>query len=103
MRNTANKNPAKAGASALSTSAHAPDPVTGEGELDSILYGSALRVRKLVGVRGTGVSYDGNYYVKHVKHIITVGLQEAVFPQQRGNRHSSAHCKAVIRGLIHGK
>lgn len=83
IRNTANQNPAQAAASALSTSARAPDPVTGEGELDSVLYGSVLRARKLVGLRGAGVSYDGNYYVKNVKHIITIGSYKQQFSLSR--------------------
>ena len=48
-------------------------PVKGEGELDTARYGSVLRARRPVGVRGCGLSYDGNYYVRGVTHTIARG------------------------------
>ena len=45
-----------------------PDPVTGEGEIDTVRYGNVLRARRSVGVRGAGLSYDGFYYVRRVTH-----------------------------------
>ena len=44
--------------------------VTAEGEIDVLRYGNILQARGLVGVRGTGFTYDGIYYVKRVKHLI---------------------------------
>jgi hypothetical protein len=70
LRNTANQNPAQAAVSAVATVTGAPEAVTGHGDFDTLRYGSVLRARKLVGVRGVGFSYNGNYYVRRVKHII---------------------------------
>ncbi|HEX7238877.1 MAG TPA: hypothetical protein VF263_01315, partial [Longimicrobiaceae bacterium] len=47
--------------------------VTATGEVDSIRYGAFLQPGYLVGVRGAGNSYDGNYYVKQVSHTLTMG------------------------------
>lgn len=47
------------------------DVVTAEGELNALRYGSILRSRALVGLRGVGLSYSGNYYVKKVTHTLT--------------------------------
>lgn len=73
MRNTANQNPAQAATTALAASTRAPDSVRGEGELDSVRYGKVLRARKLVGVRGVGLTYDGLYFVRSVTHLISRG------------------------------
>jgi hypothetical protein len=70
LRETANQNPISAAITALATATNTPDPVKGNGELDTVRYGSVLRARKLVGVRGVGASYGGNYYVRSVKHAI---------------------------------
>jgi phage protein D len=83
MRNTANQNPAQAAASALSAVSRAPEPVKGEGELDSVRYGSVLRARRPIGLRGAGLSYNGNYYVKRVRHIITRGSYKQQFTLSR--------------------
>lgn len=72
-RNTANQGPATAATTALASTTNAPDPVTGEGELDAVRYGSVLRARRIVGVRGVGRSYDGFYYVRGVTHKIARG------------------------------
>jgi hypothetical protein len=47
--------------------------VTARGELDTFRYGSVLRPRGLVGVRGAGHAYDGMYYLKRVLHRIALG------------------------------
>jgi hypothetical protein len=73
VRTGANKNPATAATTALATATNAPDAVTGEGELDAVRYGTVLRARRLVGVRGAGLSYDGFYYVRGVTHEIARG------------------------------
>jgi len=83
MRDTSNQNPAQAATSALARATTAPDPVRGEGEIDSVRYGNVLRARKLVGVRGAGLSYDGNYYVQRVTHTITRGDYKQSFTVSR--------------------
>ena len=73
VRDAANKSPTQA-ASIAAAATNAPEPVTGEGELDTLRYGSVLRARRPVGVRGAGHSYDGDYYVRKVTHVITSGV-----------------------------
>jgi phage protein D len=82
-RDTANRNPAQAATAVLATSTNAADPVTGDGEIDSVRYGNVLRARKLVGIRGAGMTYDGNYYVRRVTHTITVGDYKQSFQVSR--------------------
>lgn len=73
LRDTAGQNPAEAATSAVAATSRAPDTITGEGELDASRYGRVLRARKLVGVRGAGLSYDGLYYVRRVTHTLSRG------------------------------
>ena len=79
LRDTANLNPIQAALRAISTSSQTSDAVTATGEVDAVRYGRALRARQLVGVRGVGDSYDGNYYVKQVTHRIKVGEYKQSF------------------------
>ena len=70
-------NPAQAGVSVLAASMNAPDAVTATGEVDTVRYGSVLRARRLVGVRGVGINYDGFYYVAKVVQEIDVQQNKA--------------------------
>lgn len=81
LRNSANQNPAQAAVNAVSTVTNAPESVNIDGELETVRYGNVLRARKLVGVRGIGLSYDGNYYVRKVTHAIQMG-KNASYTQQ---------------------
>ena len=74
VRNAANQNAAQAAATSVAAATNSPEPVRGEGELDTLRYGSVLRARKPVGVRGAGHTYDGDYYVRRVKHVIESGV-----------------------------
>jgi hypothetical protein len=55
------------------------DAVVGEGELDGARYGSVLRPRGLVGVRGAGWSHDGLWYVRRVGHELAPGSYRQQF------------------------
>lgn len=44
--------------------------VVAQGQLDAVRYGNILKAPGVVGVRGAGSTYDGNYYVKSVSHRI---------------------------------
>ncbi|HEY4281146.1 MAG TPA: hypothetical protein VGM91_23230 [Conexibacter sp.] len=55
------------------TDASTDNVVSASGTLDGLRYGGMLKPRGLVGLRGAGFSYDGNYYVKSVSHSITKG------------------------------
>lgn len=85
-RDTANLNPAQAALRALSTAGESADAVTASGEVDAVRYGRALRSRRLVGMRGVGQSYDGNYYVKEVTHRIQRGEYKQSFTLTREGR-----------------
>jgi hypothetical protein len=74
VRNAANQNAAQAAATSAAAATNSPEPVKGEGELDTLRYGGVLRARRPVGVRGAGHTYDGDYYVRRVKHVITSGV-----------------------------
>lgn len=87
-RNTANLNPIQAGLRAASASTQSSDAVTATGEIDAVRYGQALRSRRLVGVRGVGQSYNGNYYVKEVRHKIRRGEYKQSFTLTREGRGS---------------
>jgi hypothetical protein len=82
-RDTANRNPLQAATAALASTSNAPDAVTGGGEINSVRYGNVLRARKLVGIRGAGLSYDGFYYVRRVTHTITPGDYKQSFQASR--------------------
>ena len=83
LRETANRNPSSAAVAAVSSATNAPDAVTGEGELDSVRYGRVLRARRIVGVRGAGLSYDGLYYVRKVTHSLAIGSYTQRFTLSR--------------------
>ena len=59
------------------------DSVFGTGKLDVMRYGRLLRSRKLVGVRGAGLPFDGLYYVKSVTHEIERGAYKQSFSLAR--------------------
>jgi hypothetical protein len=83
MRQTANQNASSAAVAAVAAATNAPDAVTGQGELDAVRYGYVLRARKLVGVRGAGLNYDGLYYVRRVSHRISRGTYTQSFTLSR--------------------
>jgi hypothetical protein len=57
--------------------------ITASGDLDVGAYGTVLRARELVGVRGVGLSYDGLWYVKSVTHTISPGSHKQSFNLER--------------------
>ena len=76
-RDTANLNPAQAALRELAAQTGSSDAVNGSGEIDALRYGRGAASRRLVGVRGAGQSYDGNYYVQKVTHRIKRGRIQA--------------------------
>jgi len=73
LRDTANQGAAATAREMMSAVTNQPDTVTGDGEVATIHYGHVLRARRLVGLRGAGISYDGHYYVTSVSHRISRG------------------------------
>lgn len=67
----------------LGRSGRSADSVTGSGTLDVLRYGRPLKARRLVGVRGAGLPYDGLYYVTSVRHSIKRGEYKQSFTLSR--------------------
>jgi hypothetical protein len=67
----------------LSLAAASADAVSGRGTLDVLRYGRPLTARKLVGVRGAGMAFDGLYYVDSVTHEIQRGAYKQQFTLKR--------------------
>jgi hypothetical protein len=66
MKNTAKMNPMQAIMAGLGEAKKSQDAVSANGSLDVLRYGRILKPRRLVGVRGAGIAYDGLYYVASV-------------------------------------
>jgi len=67
----------------LAKSSQWAEAVTGRGELNVVRYGSVLKPRGLVGVRGVGMAFDGLHYVKSVTHKIKRGEYKQSFQLSR--------------------
>ncbi|MFI6698221.1 hypothetical protein ACIBJC_04470 [Streptomyces sp. NPDC050509] len=83
LSGTAKKDPGQAEAEALARAAMSADAISGSGSLDVNRHGYILRPRELVGVRGAGVTYDGDYYVKSVTHNLRPGSYQQNFTLSR--------------------
>ncbi|WP_243788588.1 hypothetical protein [Saccharopolyspora gloriosae] len=83
LSGTAKMDPERARAQALARAATSADAISGSGQLDVNRHGYVLRPRELVGVRGAGVTYDGDYYVKSVTHNLRVGSYQQNFTLSR--------------------
>ncbi len=59
------------------------EAIDASGELDAVRYGRVLRPRRLVFVRGAGLSHNGVYYVKRVAHTIRRGSYRQRFDLTR--------------------
>lgn len=70
---TAKYSPVRAALIGVAKASQTADVVTAKGSLDVLRYGRVLKARKLVGVRGAGVAFDGLYYVRSVTHNIKRG------------------------------
>jgi hypothetical protein len=73
----------EANAELLARAATSADAISGSGQLDVNKHGYLLSPRELVGVRGAGVTYDGDYYVKSVTHNLRPGSYQQNFTLSR--------------------
>ncbi len=80
---TAKYNPVQGALIGMAKASQMADAVSGTGSLDVLRYGRVLKARKLVGVRGVGMAYDGLYYVKSVTHNIKRGEYKQTFELTR--------------------
>ncbi|MFE2181951.1 hypothetical protein [Streptomyces sp. NPDC059455] len=83
LSGTAKKDRAQAEAEALARAATTADAISGSGSLDVNRHGYILQPRQLVGVRGAGRTYDGEYYVKSVTHHLRPGSFQQNFTLTR--------------------
>ena len=67
----------------LAQAAKNAEVVSCDGSLDVTRYGSVLKARSLVGVRGAGPAFDGLYYVQSVTHKIKRGEYKQDFTLSR--------------------
>jgi hypothetical protein len=73
MQDTAKDTPTRALSKAVARAARAAEAVSATGSVDMLRYGSILRSRQLVGLRGAGLAFDGLYFVKSVTSTIKRG------------------------------
>lgn len=78
----------------LAAAAKYVEAVTCEGSLDVTRYGTILKARQLVGVRGSGPAFDGLYYVKRVTHQIKRGEYKQSFTLTRNGLVSTVQTVA---------
>ncbi|WP_055554579.1 hypothetical protein [Streptomyces sp. NBRC 110028] len=83
LSGTAKMDRGQAEAEAMARAATSADAISGSGSLDVNRHGYILQPRQLVGVRGAGKTYDGEYYVKSVTHTIRPGSFQQNFTISR--------------------
>ncbi|MFE7836520.1 hypothetical protein ACFU53_10825 [Streptomyces sp. NPDC057474] len=83
MNDTAKLSPLAAVMKGIAYAAQHSDAVFATGTLDVAKYGHVLRSRRLVGVRGAGMAFDGLYYVTRVTHDIKRGAYTQAFSLAR--------------------
>jgi hypothetical protein len=83
LKDTAKLNPIAALLRGMAYSAQHSDAVTAVGSLDVARYGSVLASRRLVGVRGAGLAFDGLHFVNQVTTTIKRGEIKQSFSLSR--------------------
>ena len=71
--NSAKYSPIRGAMIGLTKAARSAESVTATGSLNVARYGSVLKARRIVGLRGVGEAFDGLYYVKSVTSKIKRG------------------------------
>ncbi len=70
---TGKDNPAQAALKGISAAVKSSNVLTISGSLDVMRYGSIMKARRLIGLRGAGLTLDGMYFVKSVTHSLKKG------------------------------
>ena len=83
IRETAKYSPLRGALIGMAKASQSNKVVTANGSLDVLRYGRILKSRKLVGVRGAGLAFDGLYYVTTVTHNIQQGRYTQDFTLSR--------------------
>lgn len=71
------------------------DPVTASGSTNLARYGQPINPGTLIGVRGAGAAYDGNWYVSNVSHSLSRGSWQQSFQLAREGLISQKNKVAV--------
>jgi hypothetical protein len=87
--------PVRALITGFAKSAQAADAVTATGTLDVQRYGQVLEARKLVGLRGAGMAFDGLWYVTSVTSELKRGEYKQQFSLARNGLVSTLPTVAV--------
>lgn len=90
VEDTANLDSIQAALRALMMASESADAADGNGQLDALRYGGALRSRQQVYVRGVGDTHDGLYYVQRVTHNIKRGEYKQSFSLKREGRGATS-------------
>jgi phage protein D len=83
LRDSARMQPGQAVKAALAFAMRQPDPHHCHGTVDGVRYGTVLRARRLVGLRGAGRTNNGDWYVNRVEHQIARGSYTQRFQLSR--------------------
>ncbi|MEJ2009338.1 MAG: hypothetical protein P8Z30_14490 [Acidobacteriota bacterium] len=83
LEDTAKLSPAQAVMVGMARASETSDVVSADGSLNVLRYGQILKARRLVGVRGAGMAFDGLYYVASTKHQIKSGEYKQNFTLKR--------------------
>jgi len=83
MTKTSKLEPLEVLGKALGELINSADAINVSGSLDVLRYGRVLKARRLVGVRGAGIAYDGMYYVNSVTHELSRGSYKQNFTLSR--------------------
>ncbi|GLK83830.1 hypothetical protein [Ancylobacter defluvii] len=83
MNDTTHLSPLAALMRGIAYASQHSDCVFASGSLDVLRYGQVLKSRRLVGLRGAGLAFDGLYYVSRVTHEIRRGHYKQSFELAR--------------------
>jgi len=83
LKDTAKLSPSQALMLGIARATATGDVVSGDGTLDVLRYGSILKARQLVGVRGAGLAFDGVHYVSSTTHRLERGQFKTSFQLKR--------------------
>jgi phage protein D len=83
LRDMANRQPGQAVTAALAYAMRQEDTNNCHGTIDGVRYGTVLRARRIVGLRGAGQTHNGLWAVKRVEHQIARGSYTQSFQLSR--------------------
>jgi hypothetical protein len=95
VEGTGKLSPVQAALRGLSIAAQKADAVSAQGSLDVLRYGRVLKTRRLVGVRGAGLAFDGLYFVNSVTHNLRRGAYTQDFTLTRNGLISTVSTVAA--------